>query len=135
MARFEFRYNYRFGNAVRYYGNPQSRADDLLPLDAFVIDHLNTSRQTAILGMSNIRRQAEATVRRMSRVDTGLMRSSVTGTGDFGTDVLRITFGWEELYPYYAPFQEFGTRNGIIPMRAVHTAFHQALAATRRLFS
>ncbi|MCP9209720.1 hypothetical protein [Streptomyces cucumeris] len=65
-------------------------------------------------------------VRAKSRVDTGRMKSSVTGTGDFGTDILKISFGWESMNPFYAPFQEFGTRNGITPMMAVLDAFNAA---------
>lgn len=75
--------------------------------------------------MSNARRRGEGIVRAKSRVDTGKMKSSVTGTGDFGTDILKISFGWESQNPYYAPFQEFGTRNGIRPMMAVYDAFNQ----------
>ena len=81
--------------------------------------------------MSNERRKGEGIVRARSRVDTGNMKSLVTGTGDFGTDILKISFGWESFRPYYAPFQEFGTRRGIKPMMAVYTAFNTVLADMR----
>lgn len=132
MASVRWQYNYRFSGQYRYYGSGRPAGHQDLPLEAFVVDHLNTSRQKLILGMSNIRRKSEATVRRMSRVDTGNMQKLVTGTGDFGTDVLKIEFGWREMRPYYAPFQEFGTRT-IQPMMAVHTAFRQAVPDVQRL--
>lgn len=78
--------------------------------------------------MSNARRRGEGLVRAKSRVDTGRMRSSVTGTNDLGTDILKISFGWEHREPYYSPFQEFGTRTGIAPMMAVLDAFNSVTA-------
>jgi hypothetical protein len=123
-----FKYNYRFGSKYRYYGGGKPSGAYDTGLDEFVVDHLNTSRRDLILTMSNMRRRGEGIVRKRSRVDTGLMKRSVTGTGDFGTDVLKISFGWEPLYPYYAPFQEFGTRTGIEPMMAVYTAYHTILS-------
>lgn len=97
-------------------------------LSAFVVDHLNKTRQHLVLDMSNMRRRAEAQVRAKSRVETGKMKASVTGTGDFGTDILKVSFGWEHDSPFYAPFQEFGTRHGIKPMMAVLDAYNQAVA-------
>lgn len=125
MATVSFHYNYRFGGKYRYYGNGSPHGAFDVGLSAFVVDHLNKTRQQLILQLSNMRRRGEGIVRKRSRVDTGLMKRSVTGTGDFGTDILKISFGWETLYPYYAPFQEFGTRTGIEPMMAVYTAYHQ----------
>lgn len=104
-----------------------------MPLQAFLEDHFNGSRRSLILGLSNVRRKAEATVKRMSRVDTGSMQRQVYGEGDFGTDILKIEFGWREMAPYYAPFQEFGTTHGITPMRAVHTAFREAIPGVQKL--
>lgn len=128
------RYNYRFDSAYRYYGSGTPSGAYDVGLSAFVINHLNKTRQQLVLDMSNARRRGEAIVRQRSRVDTGLMRSQVTGTGDFGTDILKISFGWESYRPYYAVFQEFGTRNGITPMLAVHNAYHTVLAElTQRL--
>jgi hypothetical protein len=92
------------------------------------VDHLNKSRQRLVLDLSNSRRRGEGLIRAKSRVNTGLMKSSVTGTGDFGTDILKISFGWEHNNPYYAPFQEFGTRDGIKPMMAVLDAFNSVTA-------
>lgn len=119
------KYNYSFGGGKRYYagGTPSGAFDT--GLSAFVVDHLNKSRQRLVLDMSNARRRGEGIVRAKSRVDTGTMQSAVKGTGDFGTDVLKISFGWESFDPFYAPFQEFGTRNGIKPMMAVFDAFNQ----------
>ncbi|MER6605788.1 hypothetical protein ABT282_07695 [Streptomyces sp. NPDC000927] len=131
MARFSMHYNYRFGGSNRYYGSGMPHGQYDSGLSAFVTDHLNKSRQQLILDMSNMRRKGEAIVRANSRVDTGRMKSMVTGTGDFGTDILKISFGWETLHPYYAPFQEFGTRTGIKPMMAVLTGYNTVLADLR----
>jgi hypothetical protein len=125
MAYIGIKYNYRFGGGSRYYGGGTPSGAFDIGLSAFVVDHLNKSRQKLVLDMSNARRRGEGIVRAKSRVDTGRMKSSVTGTGDFGTDILKISFGWESFNPYYAPFQEFGTRNGIRPMMAVFDAFNQ----------
>lgn len=134
-AEFSWKYNYRPGGsgAYRYYPGGTLHGAYDMGLGAFVVDHLNSSRRDLILGMSNIRRQAEGETRRRSRVDTGLMKRSVRGTGDFGTDILKISFGWEAHDPSYASFQEFGTRHGITPMHAVSNAFEIALAATKKL--
>lgn len=133
MAKVEFKYNYAFGSKNRYYGSGKPSGAYDVGLHAFVVNHLNKSRQRLVLDLSNERRKAEAIVRKKSRVDTGAMQRQVTGTGDFGTDVLKITFGWETLAPYYAPFQEFGTRRGITPMLAVYEAYNTALADVRRM--
>lgn len=125
MAYIGIKYNYRFGGGVRYYGNGTPHGAFDTGLSAFVVDHLNKSRQRLVLDMSNARRRGEGLVRAKSRVDTGTMKSSVTGTNDLGTDILKISFGWEHNSPFYAPFQEFGTRNGIKPMMAVFDAFNQ----------
>lgn len=125
------KYNYKFGSSHRYYGGGTPKGAYDVGLEAFVVDHLNKSRQQLVLQMSNARRRGEGIVRARSRVDTGRMKSMVTGTGDFGTDILKITFGWETLRPYYAPFQEFGTRRGITPMMAVYTAFNTVLSELR----
>jgi hypothetical protein len=124
MATISIKYNYNFGGSNRYYGSgtPSGQFDS--GLSAFVISHLNKTRQQLVLDMSNARRRGEGMVRAKSRVDTGAMKSLVQGTGDFGTDILKISFGWESYNPYYAPFQEFGTRTGIKPMMAVYDAFN-----------
>ncbi|MBD3004514.1 hypothetical protein [Streptomyces sp. 5-10] len=128
----EFKYNYQSGGGgYRYYGSGAPSGGYDVGLDAFVVNHLNRTRQRLILDMSNMRRKGESIVRAKSRVDTGRMKSMVTGTGDFGTDILKISFGWETLRPYYAPFQEFGTRRGIEPMMAVLTAYNTVLADLR----
>jgi len=129
MATVRMTYNYRFGAKNRYYGSGTPKGATDIGLEAFVIDHLNKSRSQIILAMANGQRQGEKIVRDRARVDTGAMKRQVTSTGSFGTDILKITFGWEELRPYYAPFQEFGTRNGIKPMFAVKTAYDTVLAS------
>lgn len=128
MAGVDFKYNYKFGGKYKYYGGGTPHSPQDTGLDEFVIDHLNKTRRQLILDMSNMRRRGEGIVRAKSRVDTGAMRRQVTGTGDFGTDILKITFGWEPIAPYYAPFQEYGTRHGITPMFAVFDAFNQVMA-------
>jgi hypothetical protein len=128
MAYVEFKYNYQFGSSYRYYRGGSIRSAQNTGLSAFVVNHLNQTRQRLVLDMSNARRRGEGLVRARSRVDTGSMKRQVTGTGDFGTDILKITFGWEELAPYYAPFQEFGTQNGITAMKAVLNGYTQVVA-------
>ena len=128
MGNIGITYNYRFGGAQRYYGGGTPSGAFDTGLSAFVVDHLNKSRQHLVLDLSNARRRGEALVRAKSRVDTGQMQASVTGTGDFGTDILKISFGWEHDNPLYAPFQEFGTRRGITPMMAVLDAFNEVTA-------
>jgi hypothetical protein len=134
MARIDFTYNYRVVDSkYRYYpgGTPSGPYDT--GLAAMLINQLNLTRRDLILKLSNLRRQSEASVRRRSRVDTGSMKRQVTGTGDFGTDVLKISFGWEPFAPYYAPFQEFGTRNGIEPMMAVGSTYLEAVEQLKRM--
>lgn len=128
MAHIGIKYNYKFGGAARYYGSGTPSGAFDIGLSAFVVDHLNKSRQRLVLDMSNARRRGEGLVRAKSRVDTGRMQSSVTGTGDFGTDILKISFGWSFDNPFYAPFQEFGTRDGIKPMMAVLDAYNSVTA-------
>lgn len=132
MASIDWKYNYRFGNSYRYYGNGTPSGAYDTGLEAFVINELNKDRRALILFLSNERRKGEGIVRARSRVDTGAMRRQITGTGDFGTDILKISFGWETLAPYYAPFQEFGTRRGITPMFAVKNAYDTVLRDTQR---
>lgn len=133
MARFTWQTGNLPMSRYTYYGNPGRGAQWEAPLEQWFVNHLNVSRQTLILGLSNINRQAQAQVRGRSRVDTGRMKRSVMGTNDFGTDILKITFGWEAFKPFWAPFQERGTRTGITPMLAVYTAYHNALPNVQRL--
>lgn len=128
MATVQMKYNYRFGAKNRYYGKGTPEGPTDIGLEAFVIDHLNKTRNQITVAMANGQRQGEAIVRARSRVDTGAMKRQVKSTGDFGTDILKISFGWEEWAPFYAPFQEFGTRRGITPMFAVKTAYDTVLA-------
>jgi hypothetical protein len=134
MATVDWKYNYKFSGKNRYYGSGTPSGAYDAGLEAFVIDHLNKSRQDMVLSLSNMRRRGEGIVRSRSRVDTGKMKSLVSGTGDFGTDILKISFGWESFQPYYAPFQEFGTRKGITPMLAVHTAYNTVLSEVQAMF-
>jgi hypothetical protein len=133
MAKFVWRTSNMPMTRYTYYKVPGTGATWEAPLEQWVVNHLNLSRQTLILGLSNINRQAQGRVRARSRVDTGRMRSLVMGTNDYGTDILKMSFGWEAFKPFYAPFQERGTRNGITPMLAVYTAYHQALPEVQRL--
>lgn len=133
MAKFVWRHSSIPLSRYTYYKVPGTGATWEAPLEQWFVNHLNVSRQTLILGLSNINRASQARVRNRSRVDTGRMKRLVTGTNDYGTDILKMTFGWESTRPFYAPFQEFGTRNGIQPMMAVHGAYHQALPEVQRL--
>lgn len=134
MAKINFTYNYRIaGNQYRYYPGGESSGTYDVGVSAGMVNHLNLTRRDIILRMSNLRRESEGKVRARSRVDTGNMRSKVTGTGDFGTNTLKISFGWEPFAPYYAPFQEFGTRRGITPMRAVLSTFLESQQKLRAI--
>lgn len=135
MATIQWKYNYRTSlpGGYTYYGSgsPVGAQEEIL--QAFVIDHLNRSRGRLVQGLKGIEAKAKRDVIIRSRVDTGNMKSRVYSEGSYNTDILRIRFGWKELAPYYAPFQEFGTRTGIKPMRAVYAAYNNALPEVRRL--
>lgn len=133
MAKFTWQTSHMPHTRYTYYGNPGRGAQWEAPLEQWFINHLNVSRQTLILGLSNINRQAQAQVRARSRVDTGRMKRLVTGSNDYGTDILKMTFGWESLAPFYSVWQERGTRTGITPMLAVYTAYHNAVPNVQRL--
>lgn len=134
MARIEMKYNYQFSGKYRYYPGPtRPQGSYDIGLSAFVINHLNLTRREISFAMANMQRRAESQVRKKSRVDTGAMRRQVMSTGDFGTDILKVRFGWEAFAPYYAPFQEFGTRKGIEPMFAVYDAYREAVVTLRNL--
>lgn len=135
MASISWKYNYRTNlpGGYTYYGNGSPVGAQDRVLEAFVIDHLNRSRAKLITGLKGIETKAKTDVIRMSRVATGNMKSRVYSEGSYNTDILRIRFGWKELAPYYAPFQEFGTRTGIRPMKAVFTAYNTALPEVKRL--
>lgn len=135
MASISWKYNYRTSlpGGRTYYGGGSPVGAQERVLEAFVIDHLNRSRATLEAGMKRIESKAKSDVVRRSRVDTGNMRSRVFSEADLSTDILKVSFGWKELAPYYAPFQEFGTRTGITPMKAVFTAFNTALPEVKRL--
>lgn len=71
---------------------------------------------------------AEMAVASRSRVDTGLMRHMADSLLHVRPMSYELLFGWDEGAPYYAPFQEFGTRNGIEPMMAVLATFEEIRA-------
>jgi len=122
MARVEWSYNYDFSGGKRYYyTGPVGQFDQ--PLTAWVIDYLNTSRNRIRTRMLELGAEAEQMIKLRSRVDTGLMQSMAMHRLEEQGDVLTLVFGWDADRPYYAPFQEFGTRDGIEPMLAVYTAF------------
>lgn len=81
--------------------------------------------------------RARSAVMARSRVDTGLMRAMVDAFTALGHTELVLDFGWwgglaeGGTGPFYAPFQEFGTSNGVTPMRAVQRTFHEAVANIR----
>jgi len=78
--------------------------------------------------MEDSRVYAEMAVSARSRVDTGLMRHMADAVLTVRGDVFELNFGWWEGAPYYAPFQEFGTRNGIQPMLAVYETHLEIMA-------
>lgn len=135
MATIQWKYQYRtrLPGGYTYYGGGSPVGAQEQVLEAFVIDHLNRCRKTLVTGLRQIEVKAKLNVQKRSRVDTGNMRNRVYSEGSYNTDILRIRFGWKEMAPYYAPFQEFGTRTGITPMRAVYAAYNEALSETRRL--
>lgn len=135
MASVTWKYNYRtkLPGGYTYYGGGSPVGAQERILEAFVIDHLNRSRAQLITGLKSIESKAKYDVIQRTRVDTGLLKSKVWSEGNYNTDILRIRFGWRELAPYYAPFQEFGTTTGIKPMRAVYYAYRNAIPEVRRL--
>lgn len=62
-------------------------------------------------------------VNALSRVETGRMKSEVESYSSATGETFTLDFGWWEGNPHYAPYQEFGTSNGIEPMLAVHAVF------------
>lgn len=135
MASIQWKYSYHSslpGAKTYYHGGSASGALDQ-QLVYFVTNHLNRARGKVITGLKTIEKNAKAEVKSRSRVDTGAMKRQVFSTGDYGTDILKVRFGWRELAPYYAPFQEFGTRRGIEPMMAVAQAYEHAVASLGRL--
>lgn len=135
MASVQWKYNYRtkLPGGYTYYGGGSPVGAQERVLEAFVIDHLNRSRQKIVIGMKGIESKAKLDVARRARVDTGNLKSRTYSEGSYNTDMIRIRFGWKELAPYYAPFQEFGTRTGIKPMQAVYAAYNNALPEVKRL--
>lgn len=134
MAKITWNYSYKsnLAPASRRYYNVQGGQDDVR-LAAFISDHLNRSRSHIEKGMRKVEQRAKEEVTRRARVDTGRMKRLVFSEGSYNTDIIKVRFGWKEWAPYYAPFQEFGTSNGIVPMRAVHTAYRKAITDTRVL--
>lgn len=135
MASIQWKYNYKSSlpGASTYYHGGSANGAIAEQLHHFVTDHLNRSRGKVVRDLKQVEQKAKSDVRNRSRVDTGTMKRLVFSTGDYGTDVLKVRFGWRELAPYYAPFQEFGTRRGIEPMKAVYDAFQNALPKVNRL--
>lgn len=134
MAKITWNYSYKsnLAPASRRYYNPAGGQDDVR-LSAFISDHLNRCRSHVEKGMRQIEASSKRDVQNRARVDTGRMKRLVFSEGSYNTDIIKVRFGWKEWAPYYAPFQEFGTRNGITPMRAVHTAYRKAIADTRKV--
>lgn len=123
---------FRWTNTYR----PRSRSgrynavDPDNPLLLWATDQLSSKWDRIRAMMREQRRFAQERVMVRSRVDTGLMKSEVRGIF-WGGEVMNLEFGWDEGHPFYAPFQEYGTRNGIKPMRAVHQTFHEVWASVR----
>lgn len=135
MASVQWKYNYKSSlpGASTYYHGGSANGAIAQGLYYFVTNHLNRSRGKIVTGLKAIEQSAKNDVRSRSRVATGNMKRQVMSTGDYGTDILKVRFGWRELEPYYAPFQEFGTRRGIEPMQAVYHAFQASLPKVNRL--
>lgn len=135
MAKIAWKYSYKSSlpNAKTYYrGGTQGGAIGL-QLQFFVNNHLSRVRGQVVRGMMAVEKNAKRDVINKARIDTGALKRQVFSTGDYGTQILKTRFGWRELAPYYAPFQEFGTRKGIKPMFAVHTAYRNALPQVRKV--
>ena len=71
----------------------------------------------------------------LSRVETGRMKSEVESYLSAGSTEHVLDFGWWEGNPHYAPYQEFGTRNGITAMLAVHAVFEAQLDMLKAVMS
>lgn len=135
MAKIQWKYSYHstLPGAKTYYRGGSATGSIGLQLQYFVANHLSRVRGAVVKGLKTVEKDAKRDVINRSRVDTGRMKSRVFSTGDYGTEILKVRFGWRELDPYYAPFQEFGTRKGIKPMFAVHTAYRNALPKVQKV--
>ena len=85
--------------------------------------------------MYSARESSRTTVQSLSRVDTGRMRSDVESYVSEKQEQYVLDFGWWEGNPHYAPYQEFGTRNGITAMLAVHAVFEAQLDMLKAVMS
>jgi hypothetical protein len=135
MASIQWKYSYHSGlpNAKTYYHGGSASGAMPQQLAYFATNHLNRSRGKIVTGLKKIEAKGKADVKSRARVQTGSMKRQVFSSGDYGTAILKVRFGWRELAPYYAPFQEFGTRHGIEPMMAVANAYEHAVSDLARL--
>lgn len=90
------------------------------PSAAYATGMLSWGYENLFAYMEDSHRYAKQAVQNLSRVDTGLMRYMADSLLHVRGHVFELNFGWWEGAPRYAPYQEFGTRNGIEPMLAVY---------------
>lgn len=109
-----------------YQGRYTRRADDMPALE-WGTGTLSRTYDLLVQVFEEEQQRARAEVMARSRVDTGFMRSNVESFMSATGTVLNLEFGWDYGRPLYAIFQEFGTRNGITPMKAVHETFYEVL--------
>lgn len=102
------------------------------PAGTYATDSISLYRERVEDTFEEAAQEARAKVMGYSRVNTGFMRANVEGFTSTPRDSVSMEFGWDEGRPHYAPYQEFGTRNGIQPMMAVHRAFYETLAKLSR---
>lgn len=91
-----------------------------VPIGVWATDQLSIWYERVRDHMEERQPEARDKVMTRSRVDTGYMRSNADSFFSATDKEIVLEFGWDEGRPFYAPFQEFGTDNGIEPMLAVY---------------
>jgi hypothetical protein len=102
-----------------------------LPLTLWATDQMSQKYDELLNVMQQQMSVAHRAVRMRSRVDTGYMQAHALATETHSPRLLSISFGWFENDPFYARFQEYGTRTGIKPMMAVQKTYHEVWARVK----
>lgn len=107
----------------QHYHGSLTENTPLYPAGTWATGELSRKRDDIADFFTGARGSSRQAVWALSRVDTGRMRSETESYATAGRETMSLEFGWWEGNPRYAPYQEFGTRNGIEPMLAVHAVF------------
>lgn len=127
MAEFRWHHTYRPKSSRRFtYDDGESS------LALWATDQLNLKYDQIVQFLRIEHQRGRLMTMARSRVDTGLMRSSVESFMDASLTLVAIEFGWSEGDPYYAPYQEFGVpSHNIRAMHAVQQTYHEVWNRTR----